>query len=151
MGWIRQISGRPFFYPGCPCSTPNKPIQAPSLVNPSLRLFPTSLLTSTPPHLSSHISSFSSSFLLLERTLLEASNCSNGIVASLTTPHSPSTPANMFLSSSQTRARLPWIAALCGLFLIWSLWSLGVNLKPFTVSVDVSSTLVQTAIDTPRC
>ncbi|KAG4433523.1 hypothetical protein IFR05_011006 [Cadophora sp. M221] len=42
----------------------------------------------------------------------------------------------VFLSNNQTRARLPWIVALCGLFLIWSLWSLGVNLKPFTISLD---------------
>merc|ERR1712000_636722 len=64
----------------------------------------------------------------------------NGIVASpspsLSHPHSFSAPAMQFLSNNQTRARLPWIGALCALFLIWSLVSLGVNLKPFRITLD---------------
>ncbi|CZT12330.1 uncharacterized protein RCO7_09049 [Rhynchosporium graminicola] len=40
----------------------------------------------------------------------------------------------MFLANSQTRERIPWVAAICALFLIWSFFTLRVNTKPFTVA-----------------
>ena len=138
-----------FFSAPSPNHSPNQAYPKPPrlilrnslLASPHFTSFTTSPHLSHLSHLTSSLSLPHSSFTTAHISFDLARTRLNGIVASpsppLSHPHSFSAAAMQFLSNNQTRARLPWIGALCALFLIWSLVSLGVNLKPFTITLDV--------------